>query len=407
MDKAEFYRDARHDLTGPLDGVRVIDTTTAWAGPMAGCMLADFGADVIRVTAPGDVGNLWPPLFPGTNRSPAEEMVNRNKRSVSIDLRVAEGAATFLKLVATADIVVENFKPGTLAGWGVGYEDCKAINDDIVYVSVSGYGQFGPRSHMPGYDPAALALSGWMSINGDPSGTATKAPTYLADDLGGLHAAMGALAALRHRDQTGEGQHVDVSLVDSILFQSNAHPVIAAAGMESERWGNQIAVCAPTNSYVCSDGKQVYLGLVLDTHWQKLCALIGRTDLALAEGYATNLERITNRDEVDGLVASWCRERSADEVLTAMTDAGLVAAPVNTYNDAVADEHVRERDMLQTVEMVDGNAVEVTGPAAKFSRTPTRIRNGAPLSNGDTYEILGAFLTDDELAELRAGGAIA
>ena len=406
MDKDEFYRDARRDLSGPLDGVRVIDLTTAWAGPMAGCLLADFGADVVRVTAPGDVGNLWPPLFPGTQRSPAEETVNRNKRSVSIDLRRNEGAQAFLKLVQSADMVVENFKPGTLSGWGVGYTDCRRVKPDIVYVSVSGYGQFGPRSAAPGYDPAALAFSGWMSLNGSPDGPPTKAPTYLADDLAGMHAALGALAALRHRDATSEGQHVDVALVDSILFQSNAYPTMAAAGLSGERWGNQIGVCAPTNSYRCSDNRHVYLGLLLDTHWQKLCALIERPDLAHAPRHATNLERVENRDAVDALVADWCAARPSEQVLDAMNGAGLVAAPVNDYATAIADEHMRERDMLQPVTMVDGNTVEVTGPAAKFSRTPTRVRHGAPLANQHTTEVLGQFFTTEELAALRADDVI-
>ena len=406
MDKTEFYRDARRDLTGPLDGIRVIDLTTAWAGPMAGCLLADFGADVVRVTAPGDVGNLWPPLFPGTQRSPAEETVNRNKRSISIDLRLPEGAQTFLRLVETADMVVENFKPGTLSDWGVGYDDCRTVKPDIVYVSVSGYGQFGPRSSSPGYDPAALAFSGWMSLNGEPDGPPTKAPTFLADDLAGLHAALGALAALRHRDTTGEGQHVDVALVDSILFQSNAYPAMAASGLAGERWANQMGVCAPTNSYECADGRHVYLGLLLDTHWQKLCVLIERDELALAPGYATNLERIENRDVVDSLVVEWCAAHTSEQVLALMADAGLVAAPVNDYAAAIADEHVRDREMLQQVTMVDGNVVEITGPAAKFSRTPTKVRHGAPRSNQHTDEVLGGLFDIGELVTLRSSNVI-
>ena len=171
MKKEDFYRNARHDLPGPLAGVRIIDATTAWAGPMASCLLADYGADVIRVAMPGDEGLPWQPFIGGTTRSFAEETINRNKRSVAIDLRRSEGVEAFLALVTSADVVVENFKPGTFAGWGIGYDDCRKVKQDIVYLSVSGWGQFGPESQRPGYDPGALAHSGWMALNGEKDGS--------------------------------------------------------------------------------------------------------------------------------------------------------------------------------------------------------------------------------------------
>ncbi|MFT7599897.1 MAG: formyl-CoA transferase [Acidimicrobiales bacterium] len=404
--KADFYQNARTDLSGPLDGVRVIDCTTAWAGPMAGCLLADFGADVVRVAMPGDPGIIWPPLIPGTGQSFASETVNRNKRSVSIDLRTADGAEVFLELVKSADIVVENFKPGTLAKWGVGYAECRAVKDDVVYLSVSGYGQFGPKSPQPGYDPAALAFSGWMALNGSVDGPPTKAPTFLADDLAGLHGALAALAALRHRDHTGEGQHVDVSLLDSIIYQSNGLLTLGATGVKSPRWGSQIAVSVPTNNYQCTDG-YVYIALILDGHWRKLANQLGHPELAEAPGYATNNERIENRDAVDGLVAEWCSSRSSAEVLAAMDEAGIVASPVNDFATAATDPHVLERDMLQVTELRDGTSAPLVGPAAKFSRTPTKVRSPAPASNQHTDEVLTALgMSAERLAELRGVGAI-
>jgi formyl-CoA transferase len=180
---------------------------------------------------------------------------------------------------------------------------------------------------------------------------------------------------------------------------------MAAAGIEPRRWGNEIAVSTPTNSYACTDG-HVYLGVILDTHWQRLCELLGRPELALAPGFATNLERLDNRGAVDSLVAGWCRQRSAADVVRQLTEAGIVVAPVNDYRAAITDPHVRERDMLQSVEMVDGVRVEITGPAAKFSRTPTRVRHGAPLPNAHTDEVLGEVLTHEQLAALRSAGAI-
>lgn len=406
MDKADFYRHARDDLAGPLDGVRVIDCTTAWAGPMAGCLLADFGADVIRVTMPGDPGIGWPPLIPGTTQSFASETVNRNKRSVSIDLRMADGVEVFLELVSTADIVVENFKPGTLAGWGVGYDDCKKTKTDIVYLSVSGYGQFGPKSPQPGYDPAALAFSGWMALNGSVDGPPTKAPTFLADDLAGMHGAMSALAALRHRDHTGEGQHVDVSLLDSIIAQSNGLLTLGAKDVEMPRYGSQVAVSCPTNSYQCIDG-HVFIALILDSHWQRLAELIDRPELAAAPGYATNNERLENRDAVDQLVVEWCSGRSTAEVMAAMETAGIVASPVNDFTTAAKDPHVLERDMLQETELRDGTSAPIVGPAAKFSRTPTRVRTPAPASNQHTEQVLADLgLSSERVAALRRSGAI-
>lgn len=406
MEKSEFYQNARTDLTGPLDGVKVIDCTTAWAGPMAGCLLADFGADVIRVTPPGDTGITWPPLIPGTQQSFASETVNRNKRSISIDLRVADGAATFLELVATADIVVENFKPGTLAGWGVGYEHCRQVKDDIVYLSVSGYGQFGPKSPQPGYDPAALAFSGWMGLNGSVDGPPTKAPTFLADDLAGMHGAMSALAALHHRNRTGEGQHVDVALLDSIIHQSNGLLTLGATGVDLPRYGSQVSVSVPTNSYRCTDG-HVYIAMILDSHWQRMAELMGCPELGIAPGYATNNERLVNRDAVDGLVADWCQNQTAADVLTAVEQAGIVASPVNSYADAARDPHVLERDMLQDTVLRDGSTAPIVGPAAKFSRTPTRVRTPAAEPNQHTDEVLlDIGLTPDQLRELRGSGAI-
>ncbi len=203
MEKSEFYRNARHDLTGPLQGVVVLEATTTWAGPMAGCLLADFGADVIKVEHPaGEIGRRLRPILPDSSLSLPHETVNRNKRSMSLNLSTSSGRDVFLDLARRADIVVENFRPGTMAEWGVGYEHVRAVKPDIVYVSISGFGQFGRLSHRVGYDPVAQHYSGFTSINGDPNGGPMKAAMFLGDDISGIHAALGALAALRHRDRT-------------------------------------------------------------------------------------------------------------------------------------------------------------------------------------------------------------
>lgn len=407
MERAEFYREARTDLTGPLAGVRVLDVTTVWSGPMATCVLADLGCDVIRVEMPGNRAGQVPPEIPGTGLSWFHQTVNRNKRSVGLDLRVPAARAVFLRLVGTADVVVENFRPGTLDEWGIGYTGCRAVRPDVVFVSISGYGQFGPAAQRRGYDPVVLADSGWMSLNGAPDGTAVKAPTFLADDLAGLHGAIATLAALRHRDTTGEGQHVDVAMLDSLLFSSDGFLTLAATGVPLRRLGGEAEFIAPANAYRCADG-EVYLVAALDRHWRALAELVGRPELARADGFATNNQRLANREQVNEVIAGWCAALPAAEVVRRVEAAGLSAGPVRTFAQAAGDPHVRARDMLQDTELSNGTSAPITGPAAKFSRTPTRIRSGAAVAGAHTEEILAELGIDaDAMTALRADRAIA
>lgn len=407
MQRDEFFRHARQDCSGPLHGVVVLEATTAWAGPLGGCVLADLGCDVIRVDLPGSPGGTaWPPNFPGTDLPLGHETVNRNKRSVSLDLRRPAGQALFLDLVRRADIVLENFKPGTFDAWGIGYRHCKAVKDDIVFVSISGWGQYGPWSDRPGYDPAALAAGGWMSLNGAVDGGPTKAPTFLADDLAGLHGAIGAISALHHRNRTGEGQHVDVCLLDALLFQSNGHLSAGATGIRQDRWGSEVPGSAPTSTYSCNDGI-VYIAIVLDAHWRALCAVMGRPEFGTAPGFATNVERVGSRQAVNAMVAHYCAAHGTAEVIDALTAAGVVVAKVNTFAEAAAEAHVQAREMLQPVTLSDGSVQPLTAPAAKFSRTPTRIRRPAPIPGQQTDEVLDLLELDaDARAALRRDGII-
>jgi formyl-CoA transferase len=405
VEAEEFYRDARADLAGPLAGIRVLDLTTVWSGPMASCLLGDLGAEVIRVEMPRNRAGQVPPQIPGTGLSWFHQTVNRNKRSVGLDLRVPAARDAFLKLVATADVLVENFLPGTLDGWGVGYGDCRAVRPDLVFVSISGFGQFGPDSGRRGYDPMVLAASGWMALNGDPDGDPVKAPSFLADDLVALHAAVAALAALRHRDVTGEGQHVDVAMLDSILFSSGGFPTLGATGVPLRRWGNQAEFIVPADAYRCADG-QVYLVAALDRHWRVLARLIGRPELARAPGFATNDERRDNRDAVNQAIAQWCRPRKADDVVAELESHGLAGARVRSFAESAADPHVRARGMLQETVLSNGTRAPITGPAAKFARTPTSVRTGAPVAGADTERVLlDIGLRPEEIDALRAAGA--
>jgi formyl-CoA transferase len=411
MQKSDFYRDARSDLSGPLAGTRVLEATTTWAGPMCGCVLADFGADVIKVEHPkGEISRRSPPFLPGTDppQSFMHATVNRNKRSLSLDLRRDEGRELFLRLAEGADVVIENFRPGTMAAWGIGFEDVRRRRGDVVYVSISGYGQYGPDSHRVGYDPLAQAESGFLSLNGDPEGEPVKSPTFLADDLAGLHGALSALAALHHRDATGEGQHIDVALLDSMLFQSTGYLTLGAMGVPLPRLGNEFRIAAPARTYACRDGS-VMAGVLLDTHWKTLAAVIGRPELAEHPDFATAPARIERRDQVDQLVGDWVRERTLAEVIRLFGDAGIPAAAVRTYAETASHPHVAAREMLQRVvgEASGPDGIPITGPAAKFSRTPTRVRSAAPQLGAHNDEILAELGIDAEQRRaLRSAGVI-
>ncbi len=409
MEKSAFYREARSDLRGPLDGLRVVEATTTWAGPMCACILADFGADVIKVEHPsGEISRRSPPALPGT-QPPVSFMhatVNRNKRSLTLDLRRDAGREVFLQLAKRADIVVENFRPGTMNQWRVGYEDVRKVRPDTIYVSISGYGQFGSRSHRVGYDPLAQAASGFLSLNGNPDAEPVKAPTFLADDLGGLHAALAVLAALRHRDQHGEGQHIDVSLLDSMLFQSTGYLTLGAMGVDLPRLGNEFRIAAPANTYRCQDGR-IMTGVLLDSHWKRLCEVLDRPQLADDPDYATGVARLERRDVVNGMLATWAQSRSVSDAVETLIAHGIPADAVRSYAEAAADPAIHERDMLQPIEQSEGTVAPIVGPAAKFARTPTRVRTAAPGLGAHTDEILAEIgITEADRARMREDGVV-
>ena len=409
MNKADFFRDARHDVPGPLAGIHVLEATTTWAGPMCGCLLADFGADVIKVELPdGEISRTIPPFLPDTN-PPISNMhatVNRNKQSLSLDLRTTEGRDIFLKIAARSDVVLENFRPGTMDKWGVGYDAVRTVKPDIIYTSISGFGQYGPDHDRAGYDTLAQAASGFMSLNGNREGAPVRAATALCDDLAGMHGALATLAALSHHHRTGEGQHVDVSLLDSILFQSNGMLTLAALGVPLPRWGNESPYAVPANVYACRNG-HIRLAVVLDSHWKILARLIGSPDLAENAEFAQQANRFNHREEANALIAAWCESRAAEDVLSLFIKSGLAAAPVRTYAQAAQDPHVRERDMLQDTRQADGSVLPITGPAAKFSRTPTRVRTEAPALGIHDEEILQSLgLSTLDIEQLREKGVI-
>ncbi len=286
--------------------------------------------------------------------------------------------------------------------WGIGYGALRAMRQDLILVSISGFGQFGRNSQRAGYDPLAQAESGFISLNGTPDGEPTKSPTFIGDDFGGLHATIAVLGALRHRDRTGEGQHIDVSLLDAMLFQ-NPFLTLGALGVDLPRMGNEFLVAAPAKVFECRDGR-VMSGILVDAHWRQLTEVIGRPELGSDPRFATNLDRLENRDEVHRIVDEWMAERGVQEVIQAFNEAGIPAAPVQTYAEAARSDVVREREMLQKVD-TEGNSIPVQGPAAKFSRTPTRVRSGAPALGAHDRELLDELgYSVEECEELARSG---
>jgi formyl-CoA transferase len=405
-----FFREARTDLDGPLHGVRVLEVASTWAGPRCAAMLADYGADVIKVEQLGspDVGHRLPPFLEQAAPPVSffDAAVNRNKRSIALNFKQPRGIEVFLDLAREADIVVQSHLPGRMEEWGCGYEQVREINPDIIYVSISGYGQYGPYSRRPGYDPMAQALSGLMWLNGLGDGPPMKVPIYFSDEVTGLHAAFAALAALRHRDQHGEGQHVDVSLLDATVASCTGQPTLAAQGLPTPRLGNLYPFGAPANVYPCLDG-WVYAGVLLDTHWVRLAELLGRPELGKHPDYATIPGRVARREELDQMMAEFCKARTRDQVIDAIAGIGLGAEKVLTPGEMVQDQHVQARDTIQAATQPSGAVVKTEGPPAKMSRTPVRVRCVAAPHGWHTDEVLKAAGFDDrERAMLRDDGII-
>lgn len=409
-DAANFFREARSDLAGPLDGVRVLEVTTTWAGPRCACLLADYGADVVKIEQRGspDVAHRLPPFLERADPplSFVDAAVNRNKRNVALDLKRPAGRDVFLELARDADIVVQSFRPGRMASLGCGYEHVRAVNPDIVYVSISGYGQYGPYAARAGYDPTAQAMSGLMWLNAIGDNPPMKTPIYISDELAGLHAAFAALAALKHRDTHGEGQHIDVSLLDATVASCTGQPTLAAQGLPTPRLGNIYPFGSPSNVYPCRDG-WLYAGVLLDTHWVKLSALLGRAELGHHPDYATIPGRVARREELDKIVADYCAKRTRDEVIAAMSGIGLSVEKVLTPAEMIEDPHIRARETIQSVKQPSGREIRMEGPPAKMSRTPVRIRRAAPGHGMDTDDVLeSAGFDETRRRKLRDEGII-
>ena len=408
-DKEEFFKEARTDIRGPLEGIRVLEVTTTIAGPRCGAIFAGYGADVIRVelSRSPDVTRMIPPMLPDTDPPEGYQhaTLHRDKRSITLDLRQPGARDVFLRVARTADVIVENFKKGALSGWGCGYEDVRQVKPDIIYVSITGFGQFGPYSDRAGYDPGIQAMSGLLWMNApDDSATPARVPVYISDELTGLHAAIGALAALHYREQTGEGQHLDVSLLDATMDSCTGLHVMAAHGLATPRYGN-IVLCHRRTSTL-QDG-YVYTGVLLDSHWKVLARVMGKPEAADDPRYSQLLSRLGHREDVDTMLAEWCAEHTRDEIIAALIDSKLPVAPVLTPQEACVDPHVQARGTIESVYQPSGGEIKATAAPVKFSRTPVYHREAPPALGAHTGEVLESVGIDEaQRAMLREKGIL-
>ncbi|KWO60312.1 CoA-transferase [Burkholderia ubonensis] len=396
-------------MTRPLDGIRVLELGQLIAGPFAGRMLAEFGADVIKVEPPGagDPLRKWRMLHDGTSVWWAAQ--SRNKTSLTLDLRTPEGQDVIRRLVADADVLIENFRPGTLEGWGLGWDALSAINPGLIMLRVSGYGQTGPYRDRPGFGVIAEAMGGLRHLTGEPGRTPVRVGVSLGDSLSGLHGLIGVLLALRHREQQGgNGQVVDVALYESVFnLMESLLPEYAVFGAVREAAGSSLPGVAPTNAYRCRDGRYALIAGNGDSIFRRLMALVGRPDLGDDPALAHNDGRVAQVERIDAAIGAWTALQDRDDVLAALNDARIPAGRIYDVADIAADPHYHARGMIVDDTLPDGTPVRVPGIVPKLGATPGRITRSAPTLGEGTDAVLDSLGIDAATrADWRARGVI-
>ena len=396
----------------PLSGLRVLDAATFIAGPYTAALLGEFGAEVIKVEQPGK-GDPMRAFGTPSGRSNGDTLAwlseARNKRSITLNLREAEGAALFLRLVEKADVVVENFRPGTLEKWGLGFEALKAVNPGLVLLRVSGYGQTGPYRNRPGFARIAHAVGGLSYLAGMPGETpVTPGSTSLGDYMSGLYGAVGVLLALRHRDATGQGQEIDIGLYESVFrVLDELAPAYAHSGKVRDREGAGTLNACPHGHFECGDGHWLAIACTNDKMFARLCRAMARPDLA--ERFPTTAQRLRDRGIVDGEVAAWTRDHPRAEILERCVSHDVPVGPINSIADIFSDPQFAARENI-IHRLADGVAGRVAVPNVmpRLSATPGRVDHLGPRlgeANGDVYgTLLG--LTAEECSALQQRGII-
>ena len=393
-----------------LQGLKVVEMGQLIAGPFAAKTLGDFGAEVIKIEAPGSGDPLrnWRLVKDGT--SVWWQVQSRNKRSIALDLRSPEGQDIARQLIARADVLIENFRPGTLEGWGLGYEALSQQNPGLIMLRISGYGQTGPYRDLPGFGAIGEAMGGLRHLTGEPGRVPVRCGVSIGDTLAALHGAIGVLTALYHRKVNGgRGQVIDMALHEAVFnVMESLVPEYSAFGAVREPAGSALPGIAPSNAYRCGDGGVVLISGNGDSIFKRLMAAIGRDDLGRDPALADNAGRVKRVAEIDGAIEAWSLQRPIDEVLALLAEAKVPAGRVYTAKDIVEDPHYRARDMLLTQRTRDGDDIEVPGIVPKLLGTPGRVRSSAPHLGDDTDAVLREIgLADAAIAALRERKVVA
>lgn len=392
---------------GPLAGVRVIEAGSMYAAPTAGRMLRDFGADVIKIEDPtsGDFARQWQPAHEGMAIGFAR--LNAGKRSVGLDMRQAEARDLLKRLVANADVLIENFRPGRMEAWGMSYAELKEINPGLVMTRVSGFGQTGPYSERPGFGTVAETASGYAYLNGWPHTPPTAPPFGFADSIAGISAAYGTAMALFNRGRTGAGSEVDVALYEPLMFiLGDAILNFTSSGEIMQRHGNASGAASPRGIYQAADDGWLSIAGSNQAIAMRLFDAMERPDLQTDERYSTNVARMANNDSLQEIVIAWVKERPRDEVLAILDKFEVVAAAVNDSSDIVADPHFAERTLTALTSSPLGNAL-VPGPILHMNDYAGPSYDGVPTVGQHTAEVLAAAgVGEDEIARLVADGLI-
>ena len=395
-------------MTHALAGIRVVEAATLFAAPLAATLLGDFGAEVIKIEHPRRVD-------PAREHGPSKDgaglwfkTVGRNKRLITLDLSHPDGADVFRRLVERADVVLENFRPGTLERWGVGWEELSRHNPRLVLTRVTGFGQVGPSARRPGFGTLAEAMSGFAMLNGEPDGPPLLPPLALADGIAGIASAFATLTALRARDLTGEGQVVDMSLIEPLMLLLG--PQLAAydlLGWVQERAGNRSSHNAPRNVYRTRDDHWVAVSASAQSVAERVLRLVGRPDLTEQPWFASGAGRVQHGEEIDAAVAAWIGERDRDEVVRSFERAEAAIAPIYGPADILADEQLAAIGAVATVPDPELGQVKMSNVIGRLSRTPGAVRHAGGRHGEHTAEVLAELgIAADELGRLRSEGVV-
>jgi formyl-CoA transferase len=391
-----------------LSGLKVLELGQLIAGPFAAKTLADFGAQVVKIEPPttGDPLRKWRMLKDGT--SVWWQAQSRNKRSLALDLRTPEGQELVRQLASEADVLIENFRPGALEGWGLSPDVLMASNPRLIVLRISGYGQTGPYRNRPGFGVIGEAMGGLRHLTAEPGRVPVRVGVSIGDTLSALHGVIGILLALQHRHATGQGQVIDVALYESVFnCMESLLPEYSAFGAVREPAGSALPGIAPTNAYICKDGGYALVAGNGDSIFKRLMTLIERPDLANDPSLADNAGRVARVAELDAAIAAWTSQRPVDEVLNALDAVAVPAGRIYTVADIAADPHYQARGMLQELTMEDGSAIKVPGIVPKLSLTPGTHQRNAPQLGQDTQAILEEMgLTAAQIQDLKARGIV-